>query len=536
MLKKHFLIITLILSLNLFSFAAINTTNFQEKEANLQRQLELGVKEYTDANYEDAIKIWKLALKEAEDMGSKKYQISLSTNIGACYNAIGYHKTALNYFFKTEKLLEQKNEIIEHYWINQINIGVCYMSLEQFDMARKYFDSTDDFNEHIIFLKNLNLAKWHGEQGDQKSFYEYKVIVDKMIVNNQMYLGPWYEMQLDYLLLWEDLPRLKALLDDLKTDYDNETVDLKIVFNDAWFLVYKQLYEPIEKILSYGEEALQDNNLYVKRSLYSVLKAYYYQQNDLVKYAKYAQLSDFNIQALYQEKNMLYVEDFKAAQLLEQLQNKFLGEQLKNKLINSELAKKNLLFNLSIFLIAMGLVVIFLLIKNRAKSKTIFSLEQIESQNKLLKKELEKVEIAENLKLKEIELQSSLINLKKIMLLKSQLEKIATNDGTEADHQIVKQIKLVLNSFFENYRELSSLINKKMNVEMLISKVRECYPLINSRELQVLEHIHLQFTTKEIAILMDKSEKSIEYNRVSLRKKLELDTSESLEQFLERLV
>jgi len=48
----------------------------------------------------------------------------------------------------------------------------------------------------------------------------------------------------------------------------------------------------------------------------------------------------------------------------------------------------------------------------------------------------------------------------------------------------------------------------------------------------VIEYITLQFTTREIAVLMGKSEKSIEYYRSQIRKKLNIKANTSLEEFL----
>ena len=157
----------------------------------------------------------------------------------------------------------------------------------------------------------------------------------------------------------------------------------------------------------------------------------------------------------------------------------------------------------------------------------------IQSQNELNKKEFEKVVLTENLKEKADELTVSILNIKKVALLKKQLEKIIDEKNPNQDEKdILKQLKVCLNSFFDNYRDLNLLMQKKLNVDKIVRLISKEFPEISSKETEVIEYIMLQFTTKEIAVLMDKSEKSIEYYRSQIRKKFQLQPNNTLEQYL----
>jgi DNA-binding CsgD family transcriptional regulator len=74
-------------------------------------------------------------------------------------------------------------------------------------------------------------------------------------------------------------------------------------------------------------------------------------------------------------------------------------------------------------------------------------------------------------------------------------------------------------------------MKKKLNVDKIVDFVKKSYPEISEKEIHVIEYITLHFTTKEIALLMGKSEKSVEYYRSQIRKKIQLDKNESLEDF-----
>lgn len=179
----------------------------------------------------------------------------------------------------------------------------------------------------------------------------------------------------------------------------------------------------------------------------------------------------------------------------------------------------------------MGISLIFLMIRNHKKNKKLLTLNNIKAQNDLLKKELEKFELSESLKEKSEELTASIINIKKVALLKKQLENIIKSNETQDEKEILKKLKVCLNSFFDNYRELNELIQKKLNVEQILTKTKLDYPNLTEKELKIIELIILQFTTKEIALLMGKSEKSIEYYRTQIRKKLKISVSEKLESY-----
>lgn len=96
--------------------------------------------------------------------------------------------------------------------------------------------------------------------------------------------------------------------------------------------------------------------------------------------------------------------------------------------------------------------------------------------------------------------------------MKKQLENIADeNHQNYNEKDTLKKLKLSSNSFFDNYRELTIMMQKKLNVDKIIDFINKEYPEISDKETLVIEYTALHFTTKEIALLLDKSEKSVEY-------------------------
>lgn len=498
----------------------------------LKLLFETGTKAYGNYEYDKAIDIWKTVLKKADRKKDSVLIVKSSVNIGSGYSALGYHKTALNYFLKSNKILEDYKNENEAYWVNHINIGVCYMSLEQYQLAKQYFDKTKDYSPYVGFVKKLNLAKWNGLQDNKAEFYKLQEQISNLVDQFPMFQPIWEELQLDFLTKWNDQTRLLAFITKNLPEYNQKNLFLKIQYNQALLLLNQAPAEPLNDILKYETVVVNSNDFFLKDIYYDFLKALYFQKKDLNNFNKYVLLAEKNNEEHSKERNMLYVEDFKEAQATEILKEEVTKIQLKNQLIQSKLTKSNLMFRFSILIIVMGLGIIFLLIRNYRKNKKIQSLRIIQTQNELLKKEFEKFELSENLKETAEELVTSILNIKKVALLKKELENIVDEKNPNYNEkETLKKIKLCLNSFFDNYRELAEIMQKKLNVDKIVDFIKKNYPEISEKEIRVIEYITMHFTTKEIALLMGKSEKSVEYYRSQIRKKIQLDKNESLEDF-----
>lgn len=517
---------------NFHSNIEIDSAKIEPNNA-LNKLFKKGFEEYSNFNYNKAINTWKSVLKKADAKKDSSIIIKANINIGSSYNALGYHKTALNYFLKTDKIFKEYQIKNEPYWVNHINIGVCHMSLEQYDLSKSYFDKTTNFNTYIIFLKKLNLAKWHAVQNKQAVFLNYQSEIENLVGSFPMYIDIWNQLQLDFFIKWENKPEAKELIEKLRPVYDQQNIFLKLLINKGSLFVYNKTIDTGEQLHSYANEVSSSNDLYLTDLYYSVLKEHYYKLNNLEQFYYYTNLWSKNNDDLSKEKNMLYVEDFKAAQELEELKNKFSEVQLKNKLIQNQLSNSTIMFRFSMVIIIMGLGIIFLMVRNYKKNKEIHSLSVIQSQNELLKKEFEKLELSENLKETAEELNTSIVNIKKVALLKKQLENIVDEKNPSYNEkETLKKLKVCLNSFFDNYRELTQMMQKKLNVDKIVNTVRKDYPEISEKEIRVIEYIALHFTTKEIALLMGKSEKSVEYYRSQIRKKIRLQPNSTLEEYL----
>ena len=89
-----------------------------------------------------------------------------------------------------------------------------------------------------------------------------------------------------------------------------------------------------------------------------------------------------------------------------------------------------------------------------------------------------------------------------------------------------------MDSFFTNYRELAVVSYTNTLDYSSLEKLKKSFPILTEKDFQVIQLILNNFTSKEIAILLSKSEKSIEYYRRQLRLKLGLKKEDDIEQFI----
>ena len=213
--------------------------------------------------------------------------------------------------------------------------------------------------------------------------------------------------------------------------------------------------------------------------------------------------------------------------------NNAMDIQLNNELNLKHFSSSSIIFCLFGIIVLLSLWIALLIIRSNKSKNEMNSLSIIHAQNELLAKEFERLELTENLKETTEELNTSILTIKKVALLKKQLENIVDDKSPNYNEkETLKKLKLCLNSFFDNYRELSQIMQKKLSVDKIVNFVKKNHPEITDKEIKVIEYIALHFTTKEIALLMDKSEKSVEYYRTQIRKKIKLNSSSTLEEYL----
>ncbi len=493
-----------------------------EKHIPENSHFELGLQQFARLEYHEAIRSWKQGLTEAKKAKDSLLMAKFYTNLGVAFTTLGFHKMALPQFLKATTLFQATRQFTLDYWLNHVNTGVSYMALGEYALAKDYFDTTPTPNATFEFVKEVNQAHWAALQNQPALFLAKQSKLNTSAAAFPTLNARWLGIQLQFFIHWKNELKIKEVIEQLNKESLTNHLPLRLLVNQGYLVLYQRLFDPISAVLSLAKTIENNGPLFLKAMYYRLLQEYYYRQKDIDKMYQYAQLLDATTLAITSQKNKFYVNESIASIDLAVMKKNFSEEASRNQDVQKQLVKSNSLFRFSILLLVLVCVVIVLLGINYRKRKKLHVLEVLQVQQALAAKEHEKEVLFENLRETANKLDSSSLHLKKIALLKKQLETIIQDKKTGGNEkETLQQLKLCLNSFFDTYRELNTLVYPKPQGDKRMDHAKLNSANLTQSELQVIDLIALQYTTKEMAILLGKSEKSIEYYRAQIRKKIQ---------------
>ncbi len=155
-----------------------------------------------------------------------------------------------------------------------------------------------------------------------------------------------------------------------------------------------------------------------------------------------------------------------------------------------------------------------------------------EQQERMAK--LEKDELAKEVRLKQNELASTTLNIarKNEMILELKNMLIMNKDKFSNSQRYRSFIKK-LNSSIEDAEDWKRFeVNFKELHQDFFERLLKSYPSLTPKDLKLCAYLKMNLTTKEIAPLMGITIRGVEIHRYRLRKKLDMDSSENLSNFL----
>ena len=199
-------------------------------------------------------------------------------------------------------------------------------------------------------------------------------------------------------------------------------------------------------------------------------------------------------------------------------------------------------FSLALFF---GLFLLIWRFRHRRKIQLALATQKIEAQHQeMMKLQLEKTE--EERRNVEMELEYSkkeLTNFACYMQSKNELiEKIKMmirESYKEAKPEIKTQLKTI-NAFITQYQNKEENIGplmeeiERVNAEFIV-RLTTRHPDLSKNEKQLASFLRIDFSTKEIALLVGSTPKTVNMARYRLRKKLGLETDEGLSEYMKKM-
>lgn len=494
---------------------------------------------YFEGDVKRALEYWKKAANIAEKNKLNDYVISTYGNIAVAYLEMGYYNTASRYFLRVKKFMDKNGIKDENYWTNYINIANVYLTMNLTEKAIDYLRKTKiNSSKKIQYLYYANMASANSTLNNQKLTIAYLDSTRMLLAANPQYIQEVLEEEFESYTKFQMNDKLEKTIELYLSDTSNKSIPLRCLFNKAYYKINRKYYDGIETVLNW-EKSIDQTDFKSNETYYSFvaemlghLGDYKNQSFYLLKHQKFqAKIID--------EKLKNQFEDNLLSQKTERIQSENKILELKNKSKETQIYKQRVVFLLIVSLLIMSFLLILLLFFNSQKSKTLKEQELQLAHKRIIETDQKTEILIGKMNLQQEKLESTVLIVNKISILKKHLDDFFEMvDQFELDDNFkakVKSAKMDFKSFFSVYSDLAVKASSLDEFNDRMKRLPTYSSKLNKKELQVVQLIINKYTTKEIALLLSRSVKNIEFTRGEIRKKLNIPNEVGLSEFLQKI-
>lgn len=491
---------------------------------------EIGITYFHIGNYKEAQTYYFKALEKAELIGYKEREIGLQNNIAIIYSIYKDHDKALELFTKLLHIYENENDSIQTA-LTSVNISNIYDELGKYEEGLQYLNKAIP-----IFISSGNKLKLSSTLNNRGSIYFKVGKVDKALNDYR-----------DALKIAE------------KNNFESGIISSSI--NLGQYFIFDKKHE---KAIEFYENALKIS--LENHDKARVMECYEGLANAYELSGDY-KMALSNIKLYLSYKDEIYNEQ--TQKQISEIQIKYETEKKENEIeflqARIKTQKRNLLIILGGLLVISVLILRLLRLKQTSLERKNLLLEQEKQMDQLalLKMEAETREKEqENLRLNEEMQAKEEINKLKQLKYKSELKHKERELAANALHMVSKNEtlnsfkKLAEDALLAQNTEVKTALKKliqeiesnihldqdwdkfKMHFEEVhqgfFKSLLEKHTDLNTNELRFCAYLRLNLDAKEIARILNISVNAIEKRRYRLRKKLSLESTDSLFEYLNR--
>lgn len=490
------------------------------------------------ADYEEAIIEYDKAIKIFEELGDKDQESMTLNNKGLTLGAMGRFREELETHIKslkikeTLKLEDQYNDGAD-YWDETIaasywSIGSVHGRLNNIEKSNEYYYLALDIYDRLGLIDDAeqlkeNLAINHYDLGDYaKAISMYKKGIAYLTTNNYFTsLAIMYGNLTRAYIKVDSLDEakeaiLKALA--LKDKHNDITLHGLHLRYDGDIMMKRKKYQ---KALSNYKQALSiakdaDTKSSMVTGYLKVSDAYSALGNHKMAYENLSKYRELHEDVLGKE-NMAKINELEILYQTERKEKDLIIEKDKVELLEKE-AKVSLLQR---WLLALGLLV--------ALGALFFGWYSFRQKSKLAQKEKEKLDAELEFKKKELTTHALHLAKKNELLegLKNKAQALRNESEEKSGYrQLIRTIDFDLNDEdnWENFASYFQQVHKDFN-----QNVVHRYPEVTSNDLRLISLVKMNLSIKEMANILNISVPGVKKARQRLRKKMNLETKDSLE-------
>ncbi len=444
-----------------------------------------------EGNNNEAIKNY---IKAAEIFREQKYWMAVAIayqNIGIINTQIKNYKAGIEYF-KLAVDINEKGKYLKGLQKNYNSLGIAYAEIDSIEQARYYYNLSlenahQEHNEYDLAKAHLNIANFLKRQ---EIFDEAKAHYD----------SAYYYCEKNNILIGLIITKLN--LGNFFSETKQYDKSLQILREAQKAIA--PIKHPDLKAAIYGSLSTAFKHLNIYDSA-----LFYFEQNKQITDSISSQESKNTIFELEKK----YQSERKAREIAE----------LHNTLEEEKMRSKAILYALIVLAVVLILFVLLFLARRRANRLA----------DKLRKKEYQ--ELTNTMELRNQELVSKALMVSN---LNGQLDKI---------HKHIKLIKPSLSK--KNAKQLDILVEDleitlpehawsefETRFEQVhqgfFKQLAKLHPELSPTELKICSLLRLNMSTKDIALLTNRSVGTVDNIRCSIRRKLDLQSEDNLTAFL----
>ncbi|TNE53145.1 MAG: tetratricopeptide repeat protein [Bacteroidetes bacterium] len=470
---------------------------YQEKDTAIKRKACFGLaKNYRRMElFKRAIREYDEVLQDALPMKNESLIAELYDKKGSVYLSMkDLDRSIVNF----QKALDhrKKAKLTNEYTQSYINLGVGFLESNNYEVSSTYFEQA------ITHLKEMLSSKVGGRTYNKVLCYNNLGVIYQKVGKFSQAKKALDEAMKASIELGDDY-FLSATNNNLGNyyrrvgDYQNSEASLKESIKLA------------KKIDSY--QMRRNSQMDLAKTFYQ--KKNYQQGFELIELANEDQ--EERINRLHRENIANIENEFERYKRKQEL------EQLKIRKDQVEREKRMALIGIFILLLS-AFFIFYLLLRNLNKTKELLLLK--EREKKMLNEEIQNYAIFIS--------QRNQVLDQLTVDLRNMERKLPDLIGKEELNDVIHVIKSFQNNASEN-----KVLEEKMkgySSEFSI-RLRERFPELSNRDVQLCELILLDLTSKEIAAMQNIESKSVDMARYRLRKKLKIESDLPLRDFLMNL-
>ena len=509
------------------AFEELEQINSPKFKADLTK--DLGGYHYYIANYPEANSIYKEAIGYFEELGNKSQIAAVYNNLGIVLKYMGQPEKALESHQNSLRLKEELGQTGFPIAASTMNIGVIHSELENYELSNEYYRKAEaicieeDDQWRLSMVRSniaINLEK-EGKQEEALDYYTkslpFFIEGGYKIEEAKQYnlIGALY-FDLDSLSQAQHYFSKAQMLGKEIGEIQIEELGTRNV-GDVYFEQkrYTAALNNFNKALALSEEAGTETRrvtTYLRLAKTHAALGNFRQAHDFRKqhFDKYDEV--------YKKENIDKLNDLEVKYQTEKKQQKIVQQEIEIDLLEQKektanLQKLALGGGLGLSLLALGFG--FYGYRQRMKSNQLAK-EKVEAELAFKKKELvthalhlaKKNEVLETIKQKALD------------------QKKVSEDGASYQ-KLVNIINLDIHddesweTFTRQFQEIHT---------DFYTTVSKHYPTVTPNELRLMSLIKMNLSSKEMANILNVSIAGIKKARQRLRKKMELETKDSLEQ------